>query len=352
MSETDKADGLRQRKTANNADSGSHNNSKMDTAFFTALADSVPASVKPTVLAIAPYCGTIMRALTELIHHSYILYVKACEIWVMLGPYKPELLFPSLIGLIMCFFGGSFVTLIAAVEAYKLCGYETSINCIKNLYEDFQRFNLANKADDLADDNHDGTADVQQINKSELARRKTLLFLRTVDPKRVSEAIAGLNAGFLAVVATLKLQFAKSITLGQAIGSIVERPALLYGLPVVESLLPQEYKRWAAPLVSYPIKAGAISLAWLVQRVISAFHSAIRGGNMFGKNIVEYLNKMGYITLDAKDTILDEVLGYAVAALGLYFQLSYGFGLPWFLAIPLFPFSILERYLMWVVNSK
>lgn len=32
---------------------------------------------------------------------------------------------------------------------------------------------------------------------------------QTVDPKRLQDAIAGLNAGFLAVVATLKLQFAK-----------------------------------------------------------------------------------------------------------------------------------------------
>lgn len=32
---------------------------------------------------------------------------------------------------------------------------------------------------------------------------------QTVDPKRSQQAISGLNAGFLAVVATLKLQFAK-----------------------------------------------------------------------------------------------------------------------------------------------
>jgi len=352
MADTDKGDGLRQRKTGMSV--GANTASKGDDEFFTALANSgmIPASVKPTVLALAPYWSAITWFFTEFCHYSHVMYEKAMEIWVMLSPYKPELLIPSFIGLIMCFFGGSFLTTIAAVEAYKLCGYESSITCIKNLYEDFSRFSLANKVDDAVDDNNDGVADVKQIPKSELATRKTLLFLRTIDPKRVSEAIAGLNAGCLAVIATLKLQFAKSITLGQAIGSVVEKPALKYGVPIVENLLPNEYKRWAGPIISYPIKSAAISLAWLIQRTISAFHSAVRGGNMFGKNIIEYLNKMDYIKLDAKDTILDEVLGYAFAALGLYFQLSYGFSLPWFLAIPLFPFSIIETYLMWVVNSK
>jgi len=345
MSDTDK-DGLRHRKTQSVSDGSNV------TRTVEAFADSAPSSIKPYLLAAAPYCGKAALALTEAIPYLHIAYEHAIELWIFLQPYKPELLIPSIIGLVMCFFGGSFVTLIAAAEAYKMCGYETSITCIKNLYEDFARFNSANKLDDERDDDGDGVADTKQISKADLAKRKTLLFLRTVDPKRVSEALAGLNGGFLAVVATLKLQFAKSITLGQAIGSVIEKPALLYGLPVMEGLLPSDYKRWATPLISYPIKASAISVAWLVQRAVSAFHSAVRGGNMFGKNIIEYLNKMGYVTIDSKDTIIDEILGYGVAFLGLYFQLSYGFALPWFLAIPLFPFSILENYLMWVVSSR
>ena len=52
-------------------------------------------------------------------------------------------------------------------------------------------------------------ADVLQIDNKKLIQRKTLLFLATVDPKRVSAAISGLTAGFLAVIATLKLEFAK-----------------------------------------------------------------------------------------------------------------------------------------------
>ena len=73
-----------------------------------------------------------------------------------------------------------------------------------------------------------------QISQQELITRKTMLFLKTVDPKRLTVAISGLNSGFLAVIATLKLQFAKAITLGNAIGEMLEKPAMRFVLPALE----------------------------------------------------------------------------------------------------------------------
>lgn len=196
------------------------------------------------------------------LHLAYDFIIK---LWVDLKPYHPELLLPSLIGIIMCFFGGSYMTLIAAVEAYRLCGYEQSLKCLRNIAEDSQKFASAYREDDVKDDNHDGIADVLQISKQDLVKRKALLFFRTIDPIRLSEALHGLNSGFLAVVATLKLQFAKAITLGHAIGTIIERPALQYIVPTVDNILPSEYKKWAVPIVSYTMKSMAISLAWFLQ---------------------------------------------------------------------------------------
>jgi hypothetical protein len=278
-------------------------------------------------------------------------YDNLLTLWIQLQPYKPELLIPSFIGLIMCFFGGSFMTLIAAVEAYKMVGYESSLKCIRDLNDDFNKFLQASKQDDIKDDDNDGIADVVQISKKELAQRKLLLFLKTVDPKRVTDALAGLNSGFLAVVATLKLQFAKAITLGQAIGTIVERPANIYALPVLHALLPEDYKKWAQPIITYGVKSFAISIAWTIQRIMSAFHSAIRGGHMFSKNVLEYLSKMGYVQIKHEDTYLDEIIGYAVAVIGLWFQLSLGFSLPFPLNILLFPFKFLEWWLIWIVSK-
>ncbi len=79
----------------------------------------------------------------------------------------------------------------------------------------------------------------------------------------------GLQSGFLAVLAVLKIQFAKAITLGNSIGDVLEEPALKHGQPLLEKALPVEYRKWAQPAISYVVRSTAISIAWTVQRVIS-----------------------------------------------------------------------------------
>lgn len=217
-----------------------------------------------------------------------------------------------------------------------MCGYENSVKCIEDLVEDFRVFEEANSKDNAEDKDGDGVADVKQIGSQELATRKTLLFLKTVDPGRLTTAIAGivftssylyntkpfsyfsigLNSGLLAVIATLKLQFAKSITLGNAIGDIAKKPSKTYIIPALEAVMPAEYKRWAEPLVMYMIKSLCISMAWFLQRIISAVHSAIRGGVMVSKNLLEYLSKMGYLHINHEETFIDEIVGYGLAVTG------------------------------------
>lgn len=71
---------------------------------------------------------------------------------------------------------------------------------------------------------------------------------------------------------------------------------------------------------------------------------------MFSRNILEYLSRMGYININHKETYLDEVLGYGMAVLGLWFQLSVGFKLPFPLNIIMFPVTIVEYLLQWFIN--
>ena len=319
------------------------------TKYVNTLADYAPKQIQPHVQKAAPIIGQIAETIEKLIPIVYEYYLKALELWKKLEPYKPELLIPSFVGLIMCFFGGSFLTLIAAVEAYRMCGYETTFNCLKSLYDDFNKILEANKKDDAKDDNNDGVPDVLQVSNKELVQRKVILFLKTVDPKRVTDALAGINAGLLAVVATLKLQFAKTITLGNAIANTVEAPVEKYLLPHVQKLVPAEYHKWTFWLISYSIKSAAISIAWTLQRIISAFHSAVRGGLLCSRNLLEYCSKMGYAHIDHEKTYLDEIVGFALAAAGLVFQLRFGFGLPFPLNILLLPFSLAEYFLIWMV---
>lgn len=319
-------------------------------SYISALNDIAPTPVKKYVTLAAPYVIMSVGAVERCIPYIIAAYHAIMAHWVLLEPYKVDLLFPGLFGLIMCFFGGRFFTIIAACEAYRMIGLQSQIKFIKDIKVDFTKFLEVNKEDDEVDDDNDGVADVKQIDKKELVQRKALLFLKTVDPVRVGEALGGLQAGFLAVVATLKLQFCKAMTLGNAIGEIVLKPANKYFLPTLESVLPEEYKKWAKPSIAYTVKTMAVSFAWFVQRFISAFHSALRGGHMFTENLLEYLDHMGYYKVDTKTTQLDEMLGYAVTVVGLWFQLRTGFTLPFPLNILFFPFTMLEWWLMWVLN--
>lgn len=312
----------------------------------------LPPNVQKIIeTSVAPAIGTIAMFIEKLMPILYSAYLKGLEFWEKLSPYKPELLIPSFLGLVLCFFGGDFVTLIAAVEAYRITGYEPTLKCINVVIADLEKVSTANKKDDAVDADGDGVADTLQVSNAELVKRKSLLFMRTVDPARLSEALNVISTSFFAVVSTLKLQFAKTITLGLSIGEIIEKPAKQYVLPLVEAALPIEYKRWASPVLCYSIRGFAVTIAWTVQRVISAFHSAMRGGLMFTRNIMEYLSKMGYLHIDPEKTYLDEVVGYAIAFLGMWFQLSMGFNIPFPLNIVLLPFTIAEYLLMWVVNS-
>jgi hypothetical protein len=94
------------------------------------------AKLEPTVSRWASALHFIFLTLYIFLE---IMLELAIELWVVLKPYRPELLFPSFAGLVMCFFGGSFVTTIAAAEAYRLVGYESTRECLKSLIEDFKQ---------------------------------------------------------------------------------------------------------------------------------------------------------------------------------------------------------------------
>jgi hypothetical protein len=270
----------------------------------------VAAQVRPFIIKAAPVIGKVALHAQKALPYVDTAVLVAKEKWELLKPYKLELLTPAACGLILCFFGGSFLTLIAAVEAFRMAGHQHLVECFYELKADFELVLKANADDDSKDEDGDGVADVLQVSKQELLQRKVLLFFRTVDPRRVHKAISGISHGFLAIVATLKVQFAKAITLGNAIGDIISVPAHKFVIPPLREVMPPDYRQWAAPIVDYAIKSFAISLAWSIQRVISAFHSAMRGGLMFSRNIIEYLCVMKILDLNHEETIIDEVVGH------------------------------------------
>ena len=56
-------------------------------------------------------------------------------------------------------------------------------------------------------------------------------------------------AGWLAVQATLRIQFAMTIALGVSLAEMFDAPAMRYGLLVGTHLMPKEYHKWL-PVIS------------------------------------------------------------------------------------------------------
>merc|ERR1712167_328393 len=134
----------------------------------------------------------------------------------------------------------------------------------------------------MGDSNRDGKADVDSLTAGELVERKVLLFLRTSDPEQTSRAMSAITSGFLAVLASLKIKFAQAIVVGGAIGDVLRPPVRRAMEPFLKKALTEDYHKWIRPGLNYACKLVAVSIAWTLQRIISAFHSALRGGQIAG----------------------------------------------------------------------
>ena len=57
------------------------------------------------------------------------------------------------------------------------------------------------------------------------------------------------------------------------------------------------------------------------------------------------------IKFNEEESYLDEIIGWIVAAIGIYFQIRLGFSLPFPLNIILFPFSFVENTIVWCISE-
>ena len=140
---------LRQRKTeGSNAQKGAPGAGDTAEKYVDAVTSMAPKTFQPYIKQSAPYVRMVAEFIEAAIPVIESLRVLLVEIWKSLAPYKPDLLFPAVIGLIMCFFGGCFVTLIAAAEAYNMCSHETVKKCFGDLFTEFRNCHESNKKDD------------------------------------------------------------------------------------------------------------------------------------------------------------------------------------------------------------
>ena len=171
--------------------------------------------------------------------------------------------------------------------------------------------------------------------------------------ERTLRAYSYVWAALLAVLATLRLEFAASTAIALGIVDMVKFPAVRIATPGILALLGPTLKHWCNPLIEFTLAFIGIVVAWYAKATIAAFYAAVRGGRLFAQGffglIVDQAAKGIQICpglvgkdFDPNESVLDEIVGFIIAAQGFMFQLTQGFVLPFPFNVLLLPLSAVE----------
>merc|ERR1712137_807359 len=206
----------------------------------------------------------------------------------------------------------------------------------------------------------DGIADFDQMTYHQRAHATALVALKAVeDPMAVQKATMFLFTSWMSVLAVLKFQFAKTITLCLAVSEMLEMPCCRLLGPPLSVMLGPDMTKWAYPSISVTVKIIAVLCAVWVQSFISAFYSGLRGGKMFAEGFVNVLTEYGLMEklpfvhmsngkFDPDESYFDECIAYPLAAGGFYWQVTNAFALPFPWSLVFFPLTVVE----WIIKIQ
>ena len=266
-------------------------------------------------------------------------------------------LLQAALGLGLCFFGGSYCASIAACEAFAMTGWPVTKRHLTEVYQNAFKIVKASESDDRKDDDGDGIADVKQIPAGELIERKVRLAARAVeDPQKLAAALGGLYTGWLAVQGVLRIEFARTINLAISCSQFVEVRTIELFTPFLAPFIGPDFVGWLPVTISSATRGFFVFFAWKLQQMVSAVQSAMRGGLMFSRGILNFANarglkSLGGMSLEHDKTYLDELVGYAIATVGFYFQWHYGFAMPFPFSLVMLPLDAIEWYIRFSVST-
>lgn len=120
------------------------------------------------------------------------------------------------------------------------------------------------------------------------------------------------------------------------------------------ALLPESLHKWVPMIANWCMRSFAVSLAWTLQVIIVAFHSSLRGANLFVSGMLALLVKHNVIQkkiLPPKESARMHTLVYVVAAVGFFYQAKNHFSVPFPLNLVLWPCSMIEFSLKLIVGT-
>eukprot|EP00485_Elphidium_margaritaceum_P017011 CAMPEP_0202730050 /NCGR_PEP_ID=MMETSP1385-20130828/186444_1 /ASSEMBLY_ACC=CAM_ASM_000861 /TAXON_ID=933848 /ORGANISM="Elphidium margaritaceum" /LENGTH=358 /DNA_ID=CAMNT_0049396323 /DNA_START=31 /DNA_END=1107 /DNA_ORIENTATION=- len=335
------------------------------------------AADKLTVLfaKLQPVISFLVDAYVKLSPYLEIARTYIAKGWQHIEPYyrrywKTEYI-EIFIGFVLLFFGGTFAMTIACYMAVQLSGLDTMKQAwatLKRNYRDgVEAFQNDPNARKFFDQDGDGQVSAKEFGSvtqrlftgSAADKQAVLMHLRcvfvAVDPNQVMNGIGGIWTTAVAVIATLRSQFAKDIALGVSIGEMVSRQIGKYVKPVLAKRFDDDMKKWADFLVDAFCRFFGISLALILVRVVSAFHSAVKGGQIIARFVFQFLDNKQLSVPTAgteysiESTTVYMVVQYGLAAMGFYWQIQSGFVLNSIvLRLLVLPFSICELILTYL----
>ena len=317
-----------------------------------------PPAVARVLLQAKPVIVPLTTALIFLFNLLGPLYLYLFKAGYFVLSSLPWDLLQATIGLGLCFFGGHYCASIAACEAFYMTGWPTTVRHLNEVYDSAVAVAKANEEDDEKDEDGDGIADVKQITASQLIDRKMKVAFGAVrEPQKLATAVGGLYTGWLAVQGTLRIKFAKTINLAVSASQFCEYYVTKALLPFATPFVERSYVHWLPVGISSVTRGIFIWLAWKMQEVVSAAQSAMRGGLLCSRGVLNHLNKRGYksflgLSLEASNTYIDEAVGFALAFLGFAFQLTQGFAIPFPLNWVMLPLDMVEWYIRYEVTTS
>eukprot|EP00405_Crypthecodinium_cohnii_P008105 CAMPEP_0206423156 /NCGR_PEP_ID=MMETSP0324_2-20121206/2523_1 /ASSEMBLY_ACC=CAM_ASM_000836 /TAXON_ID=2866 /ORGANISM="Crypthecodinium cohnii, Strain Seligo" /LENGTH=467 /DNA_ID=CAMNT_0053887683 /DNA_START=54 /DNA_END=1457 /DNA_ORIENTATION=- len=288
-------------------------------------------------------------------------------IWLMKQLYKVYKLLPTnlvqmIFGCTLCFFGGVYFTGLAAAEAANNMGGADMYANLMICYEEATNVANAQLKDEEAGQAQKKEVDDENLSLTDLAQRKAKVAMVAVkDPAKLQQAFFSLANVYMAVLATLKFQFAKTVAIALGIANLLTSPAIrIIGTPMA-MVMGKDLAHWVPAIIDTLIKIIAVWVATWVQAFISAFYSGLRGGRMFAEGLFNILTQYGVMEylpdcitakpFDPDQSYLDEAIAYPLAAVGFYMQVSSNFAIPFPLNIVLMPLTILEYVLRYQVYT-
>lgn len=298
------------------------------------------AKVEPHLKKIMHFLEKAIPILIEISQKGYAFYCKLSTDVLNL-----------IIGFIYCFFGGVYPTLFASMEAAKHGGLTTLREAISDLAEEAVIIIEASKKDD--DEHQD---DSKEEDKKEYLVRKTKLVLVKMNPQKVDTALANMYSVWISVLATLSVQFARTIVLSLTIAEYVRKVLDRFVIPNIIEFVPPEYHKWIPIVAGWVGKSIGMSIAWTAQTIISALTSAMLGGLIISRTFLKFCRAKdidfgGIIPKTDEETNIDEYAAYAIAVIGFYTQLRSGFSMPFPLNLFLFPLDVAEYYIRWSITN-